>query len=236
MNVECRMSNADCRDRTPRAEYGGPIVGDGLRRSISRLLPSVFCILSVLGCRSDDKEALLTVQIEQLTQEKAQLQEQVDQSESKNEKLKEQVQVLSGLPEDVKLDNLYSLRKINIGRYTGFFDKDKDEDGTREKLIVYVQPVDEDGDAIKATGAVDVQLWDLDRADGEALLGEWHVKPAELKEMWFKTLLTVNYRLMFEVPQAVESQDRQLTVKVTFTDYLSGKVFKEQKIIKPRPK
>jgi hypothetical protein len=193
----------------------------------------VFCILSVLGCQNADKEALLTVQIEQLTQEKAQLQEQVDQSESENEKLKEQVQVLSGLPEDVKLENLYSLQKIKIGRYTGFFDKDKD--GTREKLIVYVQPVDEDGDAIKATGAVNVQLWDLDRADGEALLGKWDVEPGELKEMWFKTLLTVNYRLMFGAPETVESLDEQLTVKVTFTDYLSGKIFKEQKIIKPRP-
>lgn len=205
----------------------------------SSIFHFAFCILIsllfVLGCQNADKEALLTVQIEQLTQEKAQLQEQVDQSESENEKLKEQVQVLSGLPEDVKLENLYSLQKIKIGRYTGFFDKDKDKDGTREKLIVYVQPVDEDGDAIKATGAVNVQLWDLDRADGEALLGEWDVKPGELKEMWFKTLLTVNYRLMFGAPETVENLDEQLTVKVTFTDYLSGKIFKEQKIIKPRP-
>ncbi len=65
------------------------------------------------------------------------------------------------------------------------------------------------------------------------MLAKWHVKPDELKKLWFDTVLTSNYRLAFDVNDIVKSFDKPLTVKVTFTDYLSGKVFEEQKIIKP---
>ena len=202
----------------------------------SSILHFAFCILifliMVTGCATpNDKESPAT-KIGQLTQEHTQLQEQIEQSNAENKQLKDQIQVLSGLPENVKLENLNRLEKIKIGRYTGFFDKDKD--GKKEKLIVYIQPIDEQGDTIKVTGAVDVQLWDLNKTDGEALLGEWKVEPGELKKLWFATLVTINYRLTFEVADKIESLEESLTVKLTFTDYMTGKVFKEQKVIKAR--
>ncbi len=192
------------------------------------------CILIfvVAGCQRENEDTGLTVQMEQLTQQNEQLQGQVDQSKAENKKLKEQVQVLSGLSEDVRGENLYSIERITIGRLSGFFDKDKD--GKREKMIVYVTPVDKEGDGMKATGAANVQLWDLYKADGEALLGEWDIEPDELKKFWFKTLIAVNYRLAFDIRDVVKSFDEPLTVRLTFTDYLSGKVFKDQRVIKPR--
>ena len=200
----------------------------------SSILHFAFCILTFLilvtGCANPNGKESLAVQIEQLTQEKTQLQKQIGQSEIENKQLKQQVQVLSGLPKEVMLENLNRLENVKIGRYTGFFDKDKD--GKKEKLIVYIQPVDEQGDTIKAVGAVDVQLWDLNKTDGQALLGEWKVEPGELKKLWFATLVTINYRLTFEVADKIESLEEPLTVKITFTDYMTGKVFKEQKVIK----
>ena len=200
----------------------------------SSILHFTFCFLIfpllVTGCATpNDKESLAT-KIGQLTREKTQLQEQIEQSNAENKQLKDQIQVLSGLPENVRLENLNRLESVKIGRYTGFFDKDKD--GKKEKLIVYIQPADEQGDTIKAVGAVDVQLWDLNKTDGEALLGEWKVEPGELKKLWFATLVTINYRLTFDVTDIIESLEEQLTVKVTFTDYMTGNVFKEQKVIK----
>jgi hypothetical protein len=144
------------------------------------------------------------------------------------------VQTLSGLPEDVRLESLYSLESVKIGRYTGFYDKDKD--GKNEKLIVYIRPIDEEGDEVKASGAVDVQLWNLNKADSEALLGEWRVQPDELKKLWYATLVTINYRLTFDIADKVDNFDDIMTVKVTFTDYLTGKVFNAQRIIQPRQK
>ena len=200
----------------------------------SSILHFAFCILIffvlVTGCANPDEKEPIAVQIEQLTQEKTQLQKQVEQSEIENKQLKQQVQVLSGLPKEVKLENLNLLDNIKIGRYTGFFDKDKD--GRKEKLIVYIQPFDEQGDEIKAVGTVDVQLWDLNKTGGEALLAQWKVESSELKNLWFATMLTNNYRLIFDIADIVENLEEPLTVKVTFTDYTTGKIFKKQKAVK----
>jgi hypothetical protein len=200
----------------------------------SSSLHFTFCILIffilLAGCANPDVKEPPTVQIEQLKQEKKQLQKQIEQSEEENKQLKKQLHVLSGLPEDVKLENLNRLDNIKISRYTGFFDKDKD--GKKEKLIVYIQPFDEHGDTIKAVGSVDIQLWDLNKTGGEALLGQWKVEPDELKKLWFATMLTINYRLTFDVADIVENMEEPLTVKATFTDYTTGKVFKQQKAIK----
>jgi len=200
----------------------------------SSILHFAFCIsilpILVAGCAGPDKNESTSVQIEQLTQEKTELQKQIEQSEKENEQLRQQVQVLSGLPENVKLEKLNLLKNIKIGRYTGFFDKD--DDGRKEKLIVYIQPTDEQGDAIKAVGSAEVQLWDLDNTNGQAILGQWKVEPDELNKLWFETLLSIYYRLTFDVSDAIEGLEKPLTVKVAFTDYLTGKVFEEQKVIK----
>jgi seryl-tRNA synthetase len=169
-------------------------------------------------------------QIRALRQENRQLQNQLQQAQSQNEQLKKQVQVISGLPQD-KLNSLYDLKKIKLTRYTNLYDKDKD--GKKKMLIVYIQPIDAEDNKVKAGGAADVQLWDLSKESDKSLLAKWHVEPNELKKLWFDTVLTSNYRLAFDVNDIVKSFDRPLTVKVTFTDYLSGKVFEEQKVIKP---
>jgi hypothetical protein len=189
------------------------------------------CLLAcAAGCENASSKSPLTEEINTLKQEKTQLIRQNEQFETENEQLKKQIRVLSSLKPEVKLENLYRLQRVKITKYTNLYDKDKD--GKREKLIVYIQPIDEDGDIVKASGAVDVQLWDLNRENGEAMLGQWHVKPSELKKLWFATLVTINYRLTFDAAD-IDEFEEPLTVKVTFTDYLSGRVFKEQKVIKP---
>lgn len=190
---------------------------------------SVFVFL-VTGCSTANKKESPAVEIEQLKQKNEKLRNQIEQSNSENKKLKEQIQVLSGIPENERLEILNRLETIKIGRYTGFFDKD--DDGKKEKLIVYIQPIDKQGDTIKAAGAAEVQLWDLNKSENQALLGQWKVEADELKKLWFSTMITTNYRLTFDVADIVESMEAPLTVMVTFTDYMTGKVFKEQTSIK----
>jgi hypothetical protein len=196
-------------------------------RTITIIL--VGCLLAIAaGCESGN----LAKEVKTLRQEKAELKSQIGQSKSEAEQLKSQVQVLSNLPPGVRLEDLYDLQKIRITRYTNLYDKDND--GKKEKLLVYIQPIDEEDDIVKATGAVDVELWDLNKEDGQAQLGQWHVTPGELKKLWFATLVTINYKLTFDVADKITGDEKALAVKVTFTDYPSGKVFEEQKIIKPR--
>ncbi len=199
-----------------------------------RLLPSVSCLLFsafcffAAGCEGNDLEK----EIKTLKREKLEQKSQIEQSKSEIEQLQNQVKTLSKLPSGARIEHLYDLQRIKITRYTNLYDKDKD--GKKEKLLVYIQPIDKQRDIVKATGAVDVELWDLNKKAGEAKIGSWHVPPAELKELWCATLITINYRLAFDVGDKITGKEKDLVVKVTFTDYPSGKVFKEQKIIRPR--
>ncbi len=185
-----------------------------------------YLLVGVAGCQSQSAEQVKTLRLE-----KKHLAEQVEQFKSDNEQMKERLGALSGLEPGVEPEKIYDLEKIKITRYTGFYDKDKD--GRKEKLIVYIQPIDRQGDVVKAAGAADVELWDLNKKNGEALLGRWRVEVKEMKKLWFATVLIINYRLTFDIADKVKDFDEPLVVKVTFTDYLSGRVFKEQKVLKP---
>jgi hypothetical protein len=175
------------------------------------------------GCENGQEGASVVDEMEALRVENVQLSEELAES-------REQIQVLSGLEAEVRLENVYDLQAVKLTRFTNLYDKDKD--GKKEKLIVYLKPEDEEGDAVKASGTVDVELWDLARGEGEALIGKWHVDAQSLKQQW-SAAMTTNYRLIFDVGGLAEG-DEELVVKVVFTDYLSGKVFREQMVIKPR--
>jgi outer membrane murein-binding lipoprotein Lpp len=196
----------------------------------------LLCVPFLVGCQNTQQRDALAAQVQQLTQEKTQLDRQLEQSEAQNKQLKEQVQVLATLPKKARLDTLNRLRSVRIGGYTGFYNKN--DDGKKEKLIVYIEPMDEEGDKIKATGDVDVQLWDLSKTEGGALSGRWHVTWEQLRKLWFDTLMTTNYRVVFDIPKTISPEmlaHDSFTVKITFTDYLSGRTFTDQKAIKATP-
>lgn len=214
-------------------KYRNSKFGASFSVAILALLCSCALVYLLSGCeKSSRKNPSLTRQIQLLEEQNSQLTRQLNKSTAESEQLKKQLQVLAGIPDKLKLENIYDLQSVKIGRYTNLYDKDKD--GKKETLIVYIQPMDVDGDIIKAAGEVDVQLWDLNTEPNKALLGQWHVKPDELKKLWFATLLAINYRLTFDVADIIRDPKEPLTVKVTFTDHLTGKVFKEQKEIKPQ--
>lgn len=188
--------------------------------------------IPLTGCGvGGERKDPLELKVRDLEREKVELTGQLEQSRIAIEQLQTQVRALSALPEDER-ESLYALRAVRITGLTDFYDKD--EDGRREKLIVYLKPVDHDGDIIKAAGTVRVQLWNLNNSGDQALLGEWQIPPAELRKLWFDTLVSANYRLTFDAPMSVQTLAQPLTVQVTFTDCLRGQTFTTQQLIEPR--
>ena len=182
------------------------------------------CLLAfAAGCESNGTSRMaMANEIEKLSGEKTELNRQIEQLKSEGGQLRKQIKVLSGLSKD-ELEDLYKLQRISIGGYTNFYDKDKD--GKKEKLIVYIQPIDQDGDIIKVAGAVEVQLWDLNSPQAnQALIAEWDVLPNQLRKLWYAAIKT-HYRLSFDIADKIDSVAEPLTVKVSFTDYLTGNVF-----------
>jgi hypothetical protein len=186
-------------------------------------------LLAGCGIGSARKDPL-EIKVQNIEMEKTELMRDLQQCKTENVLLTEQIKALSALGADRSLA-VYKLKDIRITKYSNFYDKN--DDGRREKLIVYIQPLDTAGDIVKAAGTVDVQLWNLNNLNGQALLGQWQVDPTELHKEWFNAMISSSYRLTFDTPASLDVLAEPLTVKVTFTDYLTGEIFRSQQVIDP---
>jgi outer membrane murein-binding lipoprotein Lpp len=204
--------------------------GFEIRACVLCLASCVLSMLFALGCSTTDNTAQLNTTIDQLNRQNAQLAGQVEQYKTENQQLQEQVRILMALPENYRELNADNLEKVVIHHYTNFYDND--HDGKKESLNIYIQPIDSNGDKIKAGGKVDVQLWDLDKPTDQLLLYQWSVEPQELQKRWVE-FLVLNYRLTFDISEKITDFNKPYTVKIKFTDYLTGKVFEDQRVIKP---
>jgi hypothetical protein len=197
-----------------------------------RLLTSIVAgaiLLIMAGCQRPEESSAWT-KISELEDERAYLKQTITDLRRQNEQIKEQFVTLSNLDRDIRIEALASIDRITIDKRSGFFDKD--DDGTEETLITYIKTYDDAGDVIKMAGDVNLQLWDLSKGKNEALLGEWNVEAKELKKLWMGMMMTNYYRISYKIPHLLNDKQKELTIKVKFTDYLTGKIFTEQKVVK----
>ncbi len=184
------------------------------------------------GCQTADQERLMAMrrQMVELETENEKLLNQFHQYQSENERLHKRLARLTEIREKIKAEDIYNLRRVSLGRYTSLFDQSRD--GQVDTLLVYIQPMDEQGDIIKAAGSVSVSLWDLN-GEESLRLGQWEIGYQELRHKWFASVMTTNYRLKFDITEIIETFDSPLTLRVTFTDYLSGRKFEMQRLLQP---
>jgi len=129
---------------------------------------------------------------------------------------------------DKRLEAIFHVVRIELGRYTGGFDSDGKPG--QDAIKVYLDPIDADGSTIKAAGDVTIQLYDL-AADPKAnLLGEYHWSVAEISKQWSSGFVAYHYSFVcpFKSPPAHD----EITIRVEFVDYLTGKTFTAQKAVK----
>ncbi|HBG27265.1 MAG: hypothetical protein A2Y10_12625 [Planctomycetes bacterium GWF2_41_51] len=143
--------------------------------------------------------------------------------------LKKQVESLMGLNKQARTEALSTLANVELTNRSDLYSKDDDK--KKETLVVYIKPIDDMGDVVKAAGLVEVELWNLNAPPKDATLGQWKIEPDELKKYWTSSLMSTHYKLQFNVGDVLTGSEKELTLKVKFTDYLTGKVFKGQKVI-----
>jgi len=215
------MFSAHIKSRTVKtvsAKYTG---------TLTVLFIFTFIILTS-GCIDTTKQKLWS-QIKTLDTENAELKRQVRQLEGEKESLLRQITKLTELGPEARLWAYPKIERVNVRSRTGLFDKDKD--GTKETLIVYVQPFDVSGDPFKAAGSIEVELWNLNSKPEGALLKKWVLDPEDMQELWASTMMTNYYRLKFDVADILAENKEDLTVNVIFFDFISGKVFRQQVVI-----
>jgi len=145
------------------------------------------------------------------------------------ERLKKQVESLMGINKEARTAALSTLSAVELSSKTALYTNEQTK--KKDKLVVYLRPIDDMGDVVKAAGAVDVELWNLNAKPESALIGQWKVEPEELKKYWTSSLMSSHYKLQFDLGSKLTGSEKELTIKTQFTDYLTGKVFKAQKVV-----
>ena len=130
-----------------------------------------------------------------------------------------------------KVDQLFTVHGIKLGRLTGGDDWDPSKPG-QEGLKVAVDPFDEEGDKIKAAGSIVVDAFDL-AATPDTQIGHWSFDLHQTRKNWISGGFISGYVLKCEWQKIPKHND--ITVKVTFTDALTGRAFTEQKLVKVQP-
>ena len=126
---------------------------------------------------------------------------------------------------------LFCIAGIELGRYTGGLDTDG-KDG-EEAVKVYLDPVDSAGSVLKAAGDVKIQLFDLAMLPGENLLGEYQWTADQIGSHWSDAIFGGSH-FSFICPWKQLPKHDQITIRVEFTDYLTGKTFTAQKVVRVR--
>jgi hypothetical protein len=130
---------------------------------------------------------------------------------------------------DKRLDLLFHVVNLEVGRYsTGINADDLPGD---DFIRVYLIPRDAAGDPIKAAGTVTVQLFDLAAPAEANLLGTYQFPLEQVAKSWVGGFMTYHYR--FDCPwKSGPPAHPDVTVRASFTDYLTGKEFTAQRLIK----
>jgi len=120
-----------------------------------------------------------------------------------------------------ELDQLFTTASLRFGSLTGGYHPDPQKSGDTE-LRIYIVPIDESGDPIKAAGTFRVELFDLTLKTGNRI-GQWDFDLKAARDTWRAQLYFYTYIL--RCPWQIAPLHAQLLARVTFTDALTHRVF-----------
>ena len=187
----------------------------------------LFAVLS--GCGSPSQSGIALRKENQFLQNQVtELKRQAAADQQTIAGLRDRAGVLPTLP-TTRLAELFTTHGLDFGRLTGGADLDPSKPGD-EGLAVYVVPVDEAGDKLKAAGTFDVEAFDL-ADDARPRVGHWHFDLKRARDAWTSILIEYNYALICPW-QGKVPRHRDVTVKVTFLDALTQTPFTAQRIVR----
>ena len=203
-----------------------------MSRSTVVILAPIACLLPLLGgcflIKNPDKANIALRKENQEQQARIQeLERKAQGDDAMIRSLQEQKGTLPTLPRD-RLQKLFTTHDIKLGRLTGGADLDPARPG-HEGLKVYLTPLDETGDQLKAAGTITVEAFDLSRGEG-AKIGTWMFDVPAARETWTSVLNRYNYVLT--CPWQTPPSGADVHLAVTFADELTQGVFKKTADVK----
>jgi len=173
------------------------------------------------GCQGPSKVNIeLRKQNQQLSAQIDSLQLRHDADEATIRGLQSHGTTVPSLPQD-ELDALFTTAGLHFGRLTGGYHPDPDKPGDT-MVKIYVVPIDEQGDNIKAAGSFHVELFDPELGATNRI-GQWDFDLQATRANWYGKALLYTYVL--SCPWQDVPTHEKLQARVTFTDALTHRVF-----------
>lgn len=159
-------------------------------------------------------------EVETLRAEDARLREKLRQRDR-------QILTLQALGEK-RLEQLYTVKRIRLGASTCGGDTDGKQGDDAVKVVI--EPIDQHGSVIKAAGRVSIRVFDLAAPEATNLLAESSHDPNTVTKHWVSGFMGGYFA--FTCPLPAPPAHSELTVRVEFIEYLTGKTFTAQKVVK----
>lgn len=163
----------------------------------------------------------------QLRKEKQSLEDQVEQltrqrdaALARIEGLEQRIGTVPTLPEK-RLEEMFTVHGVEIGRLTCGFNSRSPQAGD-EGVRVHVLPVDATGDALKATGNLTIEVFDLANSEPRRI-ASCQYSPAEMKKLWRDVLSLQAF--VVTCPWQIPPSSAEVVIKVRFEDALTGRRF-----------
>jgi hypothetical protein len=198
-----------------------------LRLGTLGLILPLASLIAAAGCADPCEQKLQALRDEAIEAEDRieKLQEENRQLADSLQSQEELIQRLRGLSQK-RMAHLFTVQNIELGDYTTGVNLDDEpgDDGVRVRMV----PIDAAGSALKAAGSVSVQLYDLAQED-DPLVGKCDFGVEGIGDYWSGHFGTYHYRFECKFSRVPAHED--ITVRVEFTDHLTGKVVRAQKVI-----
>jgi hypothetical protein len=197
-----------------------------------RYLPLLLLLPALGGCnllfKSPSKANIeLRKQNQQLEGQIAQLKLQHDADAATITGLTQRTGTVPAL-DPARLEKLFTVHAIRLERLSGGADLDPGKPG-HEGLKVYVGLLDQYGDEIKSAGSFVVEAFDLGAPQATRVA---HCEfPVEQAQQNWHSFLT-RYEYVLTCPWETPPRHPDVTVRVQFTDELTGRQFTAQSVVK----
>ena len=186
--------------------------------------------LLLVGCYSSgpsDAERELRLAHETIADQRNQLAAQKTTIDS----LQRQIDSIRSIqPSD--LAKIFYPEKLEIDRLSGGYETDKQPGD--EGIVVYLRPLDGQGDVLKVAGDIHIQLYSPagDRpTDDLILIGEYHIPVEQSRELWYGKLMTYHYTIKCPWLKGPPKYP-EVTIRASFVDYLTQRVISAQQTCK----
>lgn len=184
------------------------------------------------GCRNANKCDQVESELRAREEDVRHLKSELDRAEFYNQSLARELAAVRGEPGPTGLiekpSERYPVRSIRLGRGTAGRAADC---GGDDALQVQVEPIDCEGQAIKAPGCLYIEILEISKEGLKRPLSSWEVAQDDLRRKWQNGLFNTGYMLTFPWKTPPTTEKLRVLARLTLID---GRVFEADKDITVR--